>query len=280
MQTTQPQADKSWADRHPDQYVGSQEDEAAAKLKSHKEVEAYNQATVKEHEQLRSDNSAREIVQRDQRQVDNQQSEHTRQDEADVEKHLRQATLCSELDDQVADKVRVKGRNKEISDNFKETWCWGGDAASEVDKAAAKLKIYKDVDAYNKATVKEHQKLKSEKRTQEIMQREQRDLFIQESEHTRQDERDVDKQLRQSDLCSGLDRQVAEQLGVQEKARENSKHCNKKWMFGGDSTTEMDEAADTYKKGRECDEYNRATVREHEWLNRILPFLVARNFNL
>uniref|UniRef100_A0A8D8UMB6 Uncharacterized protein n=1 Tax=Cacopsylla melanoneura TaxID=428564 RepID=A0A8D8UMB6_9HEMI len=112
------------------------------------------------------------------------------------------------------------------------------------------------------------------------MQREQRDLFIQESEHTRQDERDlfnqesehirqderdVDKQLRQSDLCSGLDRQVAEQLGVQEKARENSKHCNKKWMSGGDSAqSEVDDAADTLKKGRECDEYNRATVREHE----------------
>uniref|UniRef100_A0A8D8UK14 Uncharacterized protein n=1 Tax=Cacopsylla melanoneura TaxID=428564 RepID=A0A8D8UK14_9HEMI len=93
------------------------------------------------------------------------------------------------------------------------------------------------------------------------MQREQRDLFIQESEHTRQDERDVDKQLRQSDLCSGLDRQVAEQ----EKARENSKHCNKKWMSGGDSAqSEVDDAADTLKKGRECDEYNRATVREHE----------------
>uniref|UniRef100_A0A8D8UMT5 Uncharacterized protein n=1 Tax=Cacopsylla melanoneura TaxID=428564 RepID=A0A8D8UMT5_9HEMI len=96
------------------------------------------------------------------------------------------------------------------------------------------------------------------------MQREQRDLFIQESEHTRQDERDVDKQLRQSDLCSGLDRQVAEQLGVQEKARENSKTCNEKWMFGGDSATEVNDAADTLKKGRECDEYNRATVREHE----------------
>uniref|UniRef100_A0A8D8UHZ3 Uncharacterized protein n=1 Tax=Cacopsylla melanoneura TaxID=428564 RepID=A0A8D8UHZ3_9HEMI len=92
------------------------------------------------------------------------------------------------------------------------------------------------------------------------MQREQRDLFIQESEHTRQDERDVDKQLRQSDLCSGLDRQVAEQ----EKARENSKTCNEKWMFGGDSATEVNDAADTLKKGRECDEYNRATVREHE----------------
>uniref|UniRef100_A0A8D8S717 Uncharacterized protein n=1 Tax=Cacopsylla melanoneura TaxID=428564 RepID=A0A8D8S717_9HEMI len=141
---------------------------------------------------------------------------------------------------------------------------FAGDSTTEMDEAADTYKKGRECDEYNRATVREHEQLKSETRTQEIMQREQRDLFIQESEHTRQDERDVDKQLRQSDLCSGLDRQVAEQ----EKARENSKTCNEKWMFGGDSATEVNDAADTLKKGRACDEYNRATVREHEQLRK------------
>ncbi|KAL1454162.1 hypothetical protein WDU94_010443 [Cyamophila willieti] len=213
----------------PEEDEELEDNEASAKLRRYKEVDAYNRATVMEHELLKSEQSAKDIKQRKQTHLTNQERDTTEQDAADVEKHLRQTTLCSQLDSQVAEKLRVKGRDKKISDDFTETWIWGGSARSEVDQAAEKLRKYKEVDAYNRATVLERELARKQGKQALILEREQYE----------------DKENKQ--------RQIEAEREVQ--------------RFNQKLESEIDQAAEgaeKLKRGREVDAYNRATVMEHE----------------
>ncbi|KAI5699124.1 hypothetical protein M8J76_003166 [Diaphorina citri] len=82
---------------------------------------------------------------------DNNDKQH---DVDEIDKRLRQTQLCSELDGQVADKVRAKQRAKQVSGDFHETWIWGSDPTRQQDE---KLRKQREVADYNRATVVEHE---------------------------------------------------------------------------------------------------------------------------
>ncbi|KAL1464187.1 hypothetical protein WDU94_003859 [Cyamophila willieti] len=272
--------------------------EASDKLRRYKEVDAYNQATVMEHELLKSEQSAKDIKQRKQTHLTNQERDNTEQDAADVEKHLRQTTLCSELDSQVADKLRVKGRDKKISDDFKETWIWGGSAQSEVDQAAGKLSKYKEHDAYNQATVMEHELSNKQGKQALILEREQykdrenkERLFQEERDVQRFDQklesemdqaaegaekleryREVDAYNRATVMEHELSNKQEKQALILEREQYEDKENKQRLIekerevqrFDQRSESEIDEAAEKLKRYKEVDVYNRATIKAHE----------------
>uniref|UniRef100_A0A8D9A3F8 Meiosis-specific nuclear structural protein 1 n=1 Tax=Cacopsylla melanoneura TaxID=428564 RepID=A0A8D9A3F8_9HEMI len=109
-------------------------------------------------------------------QLTNQETADTRQDEAELEKRLRQTTMCSELDSQVAEKLRVKqqSKGKENSEAVTDKWIWGG--VADGDQAATKLRKQREVAAYNRATMMEHELLRKQQRRGLVEQTEEEEI--------------------------------------------------------------------------------------------------------
>lgn len=90
-----------------------------------------------------------------------------RHDLEDVNKKLRQEQICSELDDQCAEKVRSKLEQRKVNDNFHEQWIWG-DSNQSKNQAEKKRQDMRDIAEYNRVTMVEHQNEKRLQRAAEI----------------------------------------------------------------------------------------------------------------
>lgn len=80
----------------------------------------------------------------------------------------------------------------------------------------------------------------------------------------RQDLECADRKLRQTELCCELDGQVADKVRAKRDAKQESGDFHETWIWGSDAATQRGDQAEKLRKQRECADYNRATVREHE----------------
>lgn len=86
----------------------------------------------------------------------------------------------------------------------------------------------------------------------------------QDSHEIQQDLDEVDRKLKQTELCSELDGQVADKARDKRSARRVTDAFHETWMWGGDAASEKGEHDEKLRRQKEVADYNQATVRQHE----------------